>query len=275
MSTVFRHLLAIVILFAVSSVLPVYAQEPTSPSDEWEIRLMPYVWMPSLDADTTVNGLEGSIDLSFGDILDSLDFTAMGRVEAWKGNWGLTFDVVYFDLGADGGFEGTSGPGSFDLDIDVKLSMVDFGLAYRLFEQRFGEICKQKLTFEPYGGLRYVYLKQEAYLDGSLPSVGPNGETLGKSENWVEPFIGGRILWELNNKIAINIRGDAGGFGVGSASRLTWNFVAGVDCKLSKKVSIDAGYRILDIDYSRGSGSDKFALDAELKGPVLGMTILF
>ena len=274
MDTVFRHLLAIVVFFAVSSVLPVYGQEPPCPSDEWEIRLMPYVWMPSLDADTTVNGLSGSVDISFGDILDDyLDFALMGRLEAWKGKWGFTFDGVYFDLDAE--FDGASSGASFDLDIDVKLGMADFGLAYRIFEQGFGKNCKQKLTFEPYGGLRYVYLKQKTDLDKIIPGVGSKGTKLGKSEDWVEPFVGGRIIWDLNDKMAINIRGDAGGFGIGSASRLTWNFVADVDYKLTKKVSLNAGYRILDIDYSRGSGSDKFAADAKLEGPVIGMTILF
>jgi hypothetical protein len=82
---------------------------------------MPYVWMPSLDADTTVNGLDGTVHLNFGDVLDSLDFIAMGRMEAWKGKWGVTFDVAYLDLGTDGVFRGLSGAANFDLDIDVRL----------------------------------------------------------------------------------------------------------------------------------------------------------
>ena len=153
--------------------------------------------------------------------------------------------------------------------------MADFGLAYRIFEQGFGKNCKQKLTFEPYGGLRYAYLKQKADVNNDIIDLFPEGISLGKSEDWIEPFIGGRIIWDLNDKMAINVRGDAGGFGIGSASRLTWNFVADVDYKLTKKVSLNAGYRILDIDYSRGSGSDKFAADAKIEGPVIGMTILF
>jgi hypothetical protein len=276
MQTVFRHLLAIVVFFTVSSVLPVYGQEPPCPSDEWEIRLMPYVWMPSLDADTTVNGLSGSVDVSFGDILDDyLDFVMFGRVEAWKGKWGLTFDGVYFDLGLDDSFKGSRIGTSFELDIDVELGMADFGLAYRLFEKISVRNPESKIIFEPYGGLRYSYLKQKADLNNDIIDVVPEGINLGKSEDWVEPFIGARILCGLTDKVSLKVRGDVGGFGIGSASRLTWNFVAGVDYKLSKKVSLDAGYRILDIDYSRGSGSDKFALDGKLEGPVIGMTILF
>jgi opacity protein-like surface antigen len=229
-----------------------------------------------MDADVTVNGLSGSVDVSFGDILDDyLDFTLMGRVEVWKGKWGLTFDGVYFDLGMDSEFKGTRGATSFDLDIDLKLGMADFGLAYRLLEQVSVRNPKSKIIFEPYGGLRYAYLKQKADLNIDIIGVGPPGITLGKSEDWVEPFIGARIICDLTDKVSFNVRGDVGGFGIGSASRLTWNFIAGVDYKLSKNVSLDAGYRILDIDYSRGSGSDKFAADARLEGPVIGMTILF
>ncbi len=276
MNTVFKHLYALLVLFAVTFASPVYGQESPCPSDEWEIRLMPYVWMPSLDADPIVDGLKGSVDLSFGDIVkDYLDFALMGRVEAWKGKWGVAFDGVYFDLSADDSFEGTDGVTSYSLDLDNKLSMADFALAYRLFEQRFGNNYKQKLTFEPYSGLRYVYYKNKIDLNVDIAGVGSIGEKLGESVDWIEPFIGGRILWDLNDKIAINVRFDAGGFGIGSASRLIWNFAAGIDYKLTKKVSLNAGYRILDIDYSRGSGSDKFAINGQLKGPVMGMTILF
>ena len=43
MNKVFRHLLAIMVFFAVASSLPLYGQEAPHPSDEWEIRLMPYL----------------------------------------------------------------------------------------------------------------------------------------------------------------------------------------------------------------------------------------
>jgi len=159
--------------------------------------------------------------------------------------------------------------------MDLELGMADLGLAYRLLEQRFGKNCKQKLTFEPYGGLRYVYLLEKVDLTSDFVLIDSRGKRLGKSENWVEPFIGGRIIWDLNDKMAINVRADAGGFGIGSASKLIWNFVADIEYKLTKKVSLSAGYKILDIDYSRGSGSDKLGVDGKLKGPVIGMTILF
>ena len=275
MKAVVRHPLFIMFFTVLATTWPAYGQEQIGSSDDWEIRLMPYFWAPSLDADATVNGLEGSVDLSFDDVIDHLDFTAMGRAEAWKDKWGLTFDGLYMNLGADGSFQGRRGITSFAIDADVRLGMADFGLAYRIFEQQFGDNNEQKLTLEPYGGLRYAYLRQKIDLNVTIAGVGSIGTTLGGSEDWVEPFVGGRILWDLNDKMAINIRGDFGGFGIGSASKLTWNLVAGINYTLSENTSLQAGYRILDIDYSRGSGSNKFGQDVTAEGPIIGLTILF
>lgn len=241
---------------------------------------MPYFWMPSLDAEGTVDGplggsLSANIDLSFGDVLDYLNFTAMGRMEAWNGKWGLTFDGIFMNLGADGSFQGRRGVVDFSLDADVRLGMADFALAYRLIEQRFGDDSHQCLTFEPYGGLRYSYLREIIDLNVDIAGVGTQGVTLGTSEDWVEPFVGGRVVWYLNDKWSLNARGDAGGFGIGSASNLTWQILGGVDYQFTQSIIFNAGYRYVELDYSHGSGSDKLGIDLRAKGPYLGLTILF
>ena len=269
-----------VFLFVMMFSISAYSESQPQTTDDWEIRLMPYFWMPSLDAEGTVGGplggsLSGNVDLSFGDVLDYLNFTAMGRMEAWNGKWGLTFDGIFMNLGADGSFQGRRGVVDFSLDADVRLGMADFGLAYRLYEQRFGNDDLQRLVFEPYGGLRYSYLKEEIDLNVNIAGVGSTGRTLGTSEDWVEPFIGGRVIWDLNDKWSLNVRGDAGGFGIGSASDLTWQILGGVDYKLSKNMIFNAGYRYVELDYSHGSGSDKLGIDLRAKGPYLGLTILF
>ncbi len=256
-----------------------YGQEKMTASDDWEIRLVPYVWFLSIDAEGTVGGnlssLSADVDLSFGDIMDFIDFGAMGRVEAWKGKWGLTFDGLFMNLSADKSFRGSQIPVGVNLDVDARLHSADFGLAYRLFEQRFGNENKQSLAFEPYGGLRYAYLREKIDLTVDIPGVGSAGRTLGTSEDWVEPFVGGRVIWGLNDKLAINIAGDAGGFGIGSASDLTWQIKGSVDYKLSENMTLNAGYRYLELDYSRGSGANEFGVDLRAKGPFVGLTILF
>ena len=256
----------------------VYGQESASPSDDWQFSFQPYFWFLSIDAEGTISGsqrsLSADVDLSFGDVMDHIDFGAMGRMEVWKGKWGLTFDGLFMNLSADKSFSGFRGV-DFDLDVDVRLGTADFGLAYRLFEQRFGNENKQSLAFEPYGGLRYAYLREKVDLTVDIPGVGSAGRTLGTSEDWVEPFVGGRVIWGLNDKLAINIAGDAGGFGIGSASDLTWQIKGGVDYKLSENMTLNAGYRYLELDYSRGSGANEFGIDLRAKGPFVGLKLLF
>lgn len=269
----------VIFLLMICVAIPVYGDDVLEIPDNWEIRLMPYVWMFSLDAEGTVGGnsrsLSGNFDLDFDDIVENLDFGAMGRVEVWKDKWGLTFDGLFMDLGASDSFQSRGGGINVNLDADVRLGMADFGLAYRLFENQWGQDNQQRLAFEPYGGLRYGYLKEKIDLNFNIAGVGSAGRTLGTSQDWVEPFVGGRVVWDLNEKWTLHIMGDAGGFGIGSASDLTWQIGGGVDYKISKHTIFNIGYRYLEFDYSRGSGLDELGMDLRAKGPYLGLTILF
>ncbi len=267
--------LAVTFQVTVCIALPVYGENDPNSAGDWEIRFMPYFWVPSLKADSTVNGLSGSVDLSCGDVFDYLDMTAMGRIETWKDKWGLSFDGVYMNLNASGSFTGRRGLVDFNLDADVRLGMADFALMHRLFERSFGVDNQQKLTFEPYGGLRYGYLRQKIDLNIDIPNIGSTGRTLGTSEDWVEPFLGGRLIWDLNDTIALTVRSDAGGFGIGSASDLTWQIIGGVDYKFSENIILNTGYRYVDFDYSRGSGADEFGTHLKAQGPIMGLTITF
>ena len=52
---------------------------------------------------------------------------------------------------------------------------------------------------------------------------------------------------------------------------LTWNLVAPLQYQMSPRVTLAAGYRVLDIDYDHGSGTDRFVYDVLTHGPVLGI----
>jgi hypothetical protein len=52
--------------------------------DEWRLRITPYFFAPTVDADATASGTTASLDLSFSDIWDNFDvFGASVRTEAW------------------------------------------------------------------------------------------------------------------------------------------------------------------------------------------------
>ena len=45
--------------------------------------------------------------------------------------------------------------------------------------------------------------------------------------------------------------------------------------QLSSGMSIEAGYRILDIDYEGGSGRSAIGLDGQMRGPIVGLAFYF
>jgi len=90
-------------------------------------------------------------------------------------------------------------------------------------------------------------------------------------KDWIDPYVGLRWKWNFADKWATRLRGDVGGFGIGST--ITWNAVGLLDYKPWQHVGFFGGYRVLYQDYSTGSGSHRFSYDAYMHGPVLGLNI--
>ncbi len=64
-------------------------------------------------------------------------------------------------------------------------------------------------------------------------------------------------------------------FGIGSASQLMWEFDVGFNWSVNDWFSFLFGYRVLDFDYVRGSGSDRFEYDMTLHGPFVAFQFKF
>lgn len=235
-------------------------------ADEWRVKFQPYVWIPAkIDVDSTVSGATAHLDLTFSEVLDDFDsiFALSGRIEAWKGDWGLIFDGMYVNIEGEF-YVDPAGPGpTEELDVDVAQSMVDLGIGWRIIDKPVGE-KDVRLLVDLFGGMRYQYLKQEIDL-----SIGP---TVGTSKDWLEIMIGGRAAWQLNENWAFGVRGDASGFGIGSATDLTWNFYAGFDYRIKPTFDFIFGYRYFNIDYSNGTGIQEFGLDGTMHGPYIAAT---
>lgn len=290
-----------------------YSQDVSEESYDWVFKVTPYAWMPTkMESTSTLSGLTGTLRLNCQDIIDNLGMAMFTRVETWKDDkWGFSYDTVYMYLQFNEGFslsrsaKKVIGGDRFNrtfqvdvnadiaLDVDVRLWMNDFAAHYRLIDQRFGGGNSERLIVEPYGGLRYMYLRQEATIEqttnirlsssGSRPGArsgfrsrsSSGKQKIGDSRDWVEPFVGTRLIWELNEKFSLNIRGDVGGFGIGSAADLTYQIIPGCSYKLNENTTFDFAYRYANLDYSNGSGTDKLAMDLEAYGPVFGLTIVF
>ncbi len=71
------------------------------------------------------------------------------------------------------------------------------------------------------------------------------------------------------------VRADASGFGIGSASNLTWSLNAGGSWHFTPAFDLKFGYRLIDLDYDNGSGVNEFGLDLRMHGPYIAATFRF
>jgi len=238
----------------------------------WDFSVMPYVWVPDVEGSATVQGVKTPANWGSRETFRNLDFTSAARIEAWKNRWGFIFDGLYVKTG---GSNNHPARGIRSVNITAELLMLDFAASYRLVDVFIGGGADDELgtkyprfVFEPLAGLRFVYLNQEV-------EINPNLGRVQDSTTYIEPFVGGRVALDIIEQLSLQVRGDIGGFGVGEASDKTWNLVPGVMWRISDRISFTAAYRITAIDFSKDSGTDTFANDTKLKGPLVGLGIHF
>lgn len=218
-----------------------------------------YGWLPWLDADVTSRrgGVSANTSVSAGDVLDALKFAFMAAGEVHYGRFGLLHDVIYSSLGNDGTL---SGPLAANVSVDTELLIVTTAFGYQIYAQN-------GLLVEPFAGARYIDISSDVSIDGG----GPVGVSRNASAdvNWWDPVIGLRARMPLTEHLSLAGYGLIGGFGAGS--QFTWEVFTGLDYALSDRISANAGFRYLSIDYE-GDNAD---VNMDQYGPLLGLTVRF
>jgi opacity protein-like surface antigen len=240
-----------------------HASAQSRPGD-WHFEFTPYLWAAAMKGDIQTAVLpKTSVDESFTDILDVLDFGAMAAFEARKNRWGLLLDAIYLKT-SQGGSASRTGPGGATLTVNAELEMkqtiLSAAAAYRVVDVR--------TLIDLIGGVRYNKMKADASLEASL--FGQTGfASRSGDKDWVDPYVGVRVQHMLSDRWTLAGYADYGGFGAGSD--VTYQLIAGADYKFSKSVSGKLGYRYLKVDYDK----DNFLYDATIQGPYLGVAIRF
>jgi hypothetical protein len=243
---------SLVLVLAFVAASPAAAQP--AGDDSWKVTVAPYFLGASMNGTTAVKGQELTVDMSFADILDHLQFGAMGLVVARKGNWGFGGDAIWMSLGANGT---TPGPLAITGSADVNQGAFSFYALRRL-------AFVADLMF---GG-------RVNTLQADIRFTGPNLSSVEGSKTWVDPIVGLQLHTPENGKRwHAQVYSEVGGFGLGSD--LTWQVFPTFGVNLAKWVSIDFGYRWLSIDYSSGEKETLFNYDVLTQGPVLGFVFKF
>jgi hypothetical protein len=258
---ILKSLKALVTAAVVSVTLPVAAHAadiaPVPDTSDWKFTAAAYVWAAGLNGDVGVFGLPAqNVDLPFSDIVQNLDFAAMGLVEARKGRFMMGVDATYTNVG-------TSVKTPFGIlanKIDVtNTSLMLTGVAgYALYDTDVARL-------DVIAGARLWSVNNDFDVKGGKFG----GVSKSDGATWVDPLVGAKLRIDLLPKVYTAGWAMIGGFGVGSD--LMWDLMGGAGYDFTDNFSMFAGYRATSVNYS----NDGFVYDVVEQGPVVAAVFKF
>jgi hypothetical protein len=226
-------------------------QKTSTSGDHWHIAVSPYLWFAGVHGTVGALGHEASVHASAADVLSYFNIGLMGAAEARYKRLTIPVDFMWIKLSDDKGLLFETGLTS----VKVKLTQTILtpSVGYRLID-------KDRITIDARVGFRYWHLGQSLNFQ-------PSGviRNISKSANWVDVVSGGKIVTVLTPKVLITIVGDAGGGG----ANLDYEVAALLGVKLKPNITLQGGWRYLDVDYRPKSS---FVSDVAQSGLLLGVT---
>lgn len=227
---------------------------------DWTHTITPYMWGAGMDGKSAIGPVEADVDLSFGDIWDNLD---IGGMMSYRGERDdrlvVMLDAIYMNLSADKTH--AEGPVQVYAEAGIQQTAIEGDVGYRLTDHVI-----------TYAGLRYNDINADLKVVRTGPGPGET-RTPGTNESWVDPIIGAIGEYPLSDTWTVALRGDMGGFGMGSD--FAWQGTGSVTWQASELVSVVGGYRYIHMDYDNGSGLGYFKYDMGMSGPFLGVGFTF
>ncbi|HTF17236.1 MAG TPA: hypothetical protein VK658_04135 [Chryseolinea sp.] len=235
----------LLLLFMLVSSIQVRAQD-----EDKKIRFLiePYFLAPTMKGNIGIRELPAvEVDADPGDIFGQLKFGAMAYIEVnYDDKFSVTTDFLVMRL---------------EDDLKPTASVGGTSTAKQLVFEWAG-LVRVAPWLEVGAGGRVMDMK----VDLDLNTM--NGPRSAESrKTWMDPIIIVRSQGTVYEKLLLQFRGDIGGFGL--ASDFTWQIQANVGYKFSKLLSATIGYRVLDVNYDKGSGDERFMYDIATSGPVL------
>jgi hypothetical protein len=234
---------------------------PAQAAEDWNFVIEPYLLISSIDGDAGVGRVTGAeVAVDFDDIMEDLEAGFMIVFEAHHSSgWGILVDYGYMDLGSD-----ISGPLGGIISADTHQGILEALIAKR--------IDMDNSTIEILGGVRWWDNDVDVVID---PVVLPGTVSTSLAEDWIDPVFGIRFTMPMADKWKLVLRGDVGGFGVGSD--FTAVAAGGILYSFNETFSLDVQYKALWVDYEDGTrgAPGYFAYDTVTHGPLVGLKFEF
>ena len=231
------------------------ADQPLVVQDtSWHFRVAPYLWALNMDGSSQIGTQRAHVDQTFGDILSHLSFAGMIWLEADKGDWGVFLNSLYSVL------KDTAHDGSLSLDAKSRYGLFTAGVSYKVYQSN-------NLGVVPFVGFRYTL--NDVELKASNPTSTVN---VSDNENWINPIIGARLIYDFNKIWLLKLEGDIGGTNATSNYSYSMTGLIGYHPQtMLKNSTVYFGYRLLDQNYQTGSGTSTYIWNMRIAGPMLGI----
>ena len=229
------------------------AATPSLVDDEWHISISPYLWLPGIYGTLGAAGGELSVHATPGDLLSHFRFGLMGAVELRRNRLLLPLDLVWARFGDDK-----------PLPLETYVTTANMKAHLIILTPKVGMrlLGTEKLKIDALTGFRYWHLEESLNFNPSFL-----GLNFSRSQNWVDPVVGGRIQGALGSKFLVTVLGDVGGWGTGS--QLDYEAVGLLGYRIKPGWTLQAGYRYMAVNYH----SEGFLFNVFIPGAVLGVTI--
>lgn len=288
-----RKVIALVLaLLFVCGAFPAASDQPGLDPDPWRFNVALYGWAMSVSGNVTARNQTLDINASFLDLVQKSNSLTgfMGYFEADKGRAGMYADLVYANLGFGADRTSYRNPiaglkitTTASAALTYQLFIVEVGGVYELFRWPGSEGSSTAL--DGLLGFRYWNNSVAATFDvtanvnlSNLNIQRSFGLAVARSDaiQWVDPVLGLRLRHRFTPNQEIFVRGDIGGFGLGS--QFSWQAVAAYSYAwqfTGYKIAAVLGFRALGVNYSSGAGIDAVGINEVLYGPIIGGSFRF
>jgi hypothetical protein len=234
---------------------------------DWGFSITPYALLASQSTDVGGEKLRQSFTDLYS--LTNGGFQIVG-VARYKRLF-VAFDGTFANLGQSLNEE----PLLLNLNIDQNI--LDFKVGYTVYENyrlNKDEVLQGwDLSFN--AGAKYW--KNDLTLDYSFVLFDQllSSGSINELEDWWDLMVGVKTNFVISKKFMITVMGDAGGFGFGNSSKFAYDFTYLNSFKVSKLITINAGFQNFRYHRIDGTGEDELETTVNVLGPVLGISFIF
>ena len=234
---------------------------------DWAYSFTIYALLASQSTDVGTTQLRQSFsDLS--SITDAgFQFIASVRYK----RFGFSLDGTLANLGV----ASTQGPLELDVGIDQKI--LDFKGSYVLYETFAMEENRviDGWSIEALGGAKYwsndVTIDYTLFLN-DIPVL---EDTIEQPQNWWDMMLGVKTTISLSRAVLLGAWFNVGGFGIGNSSKFAWDFTYLNAFRVSRLITINAGFRSFKYRRIDGEGDSELETKVNVLGPFLGVSFIF